>query len=168
MRNRKIGREPDRKMNRTKRKKSGTTREELRTLDGLSRKDVENGINITLEPVKSETREAQKEGPIILTGLKLEAEDGSGRSLELARCLDQHGYGAFFVDHGASRQTSRTAYCPHCQRRHYALRLIDAVDEGWDVLGEDQNDCCLSAVTVISGVIQLLRKKAAPAKAATS
>jgi hypothetical protein len=54
-----------------------------------------------------ETREPEKEGVIILTGLKLEAEDGSGRSLELARCLDQMGYGAFFVDHSVSRRSSR-------------------------------------------------------------
>jgi|GEM_PF-5629601 len=109
-----------------------------------------------------ETRKEQKNATIILTGLKLEAEDGSGRSLELARCLDQYGYAPFFVDPGASRRSR--AYCPHCRRWHYALRFVDAVEKGWSVLDED-NDCCISPETLISGVIQLL-KKAAPAKAA--
>jgi hypothetical protein len=154
---RKIGRKSDRKMKRA-------TREEPRTLDGLSRKDVENGLDITLSTVKA--GDAEKEGVIVLTGLKLEAEDGSGRSLELARCLNKMGYGAFFVDHSVSRRSSR-AYCETCQRHHRALKFIDAVRDGWPVLGED-NDCCLSPETLMSGVITLLRKKAAPAKAATS
>ncbi len=165
MKNRKIGRKPDRKMKRA-------AREEPRTLDGFSRKDVENGLDITLSTVKPETREpetgkAQKSGTMILTGLRLEAEDGSGRTLELARCLDQCGSGAFFVDSDATRRSSRAAYCPYCRRRHFALRFVDAVRDGWDVLSED-NDCCLSPETLISGVVELLRKNAAPAKAATS
>jgi hypothetical protein len=115
-----------------------------------------------------ETREPKKEGTIILTGLKLEAEDGSGRSLELARCLDQTNYGAFFVEPGASgRAAPRTAYCPVCKRRHRTLRFVDAVEEGWAVLDED-NDCCLSPETLISGVIRLLQKRAAPAKESAS
>jgi hypothetical protein len=142
--NRKIGRKPDRKV-----------------------PVPASGHQPTIRREEAETQKAQKGGTIILTGLKLDAEDGSGRSLELARCMGQFGYGAFFVDHGPSQQSPRLAYCPHCETRHRALRFVDAVDEGWSVLDEE-NDCILSPETLISGVIQLLRKKAAPTKAATS
>ncbi len=160
MKNRKIGRKPDRKMKRA-------TREEPRNLDGLSQKDVENGLDITFSTVKPETQKPQKDGTVVLTGLKLEAEDGSGRSLELARCLDQVGRGAFFVDSDASRRSPRAAYCPLCERRHRTQRFVDAIEEGLSVLDEE-NDCVLSPETLILGVIQLLRKKAAPAKGSAS
>ncbi len=172
--NRKKIRKPDRK------KVPAPTSKELLVLTGLELPAPARGRQPgavhegsgaeirAVEPEEPETgEEAHKSGTMILTGLRLEAEDGSGRRLELARCMDQYGNGAFFVNSNASRRSSRTAYCPHCRRSHWALSFVDAVRDGWDVLSED-NDCCLSPETLISGVVELLRKKADPAKAATS